>query len=268
MTGAGAEEAWAEVRAVASDRGSGATELARRAAWALSLLPAGELLGALRALLATHPSMAPLWRLGTCVLEESADHPAAARRFAAALDRETEAVATAAAGVLGSRVVTISYTSMVIEALGRWGADRSVSVLCSRSEPEGEGARTAEALRARGVDAEVVGDAEALGSVSSVDAVVTGADAVTPGGVVNKAGTRALATAARRAGVPCVVLAGELKLVGAEVPVVAPFERVPLGLVEAVVSSGKLLSPRQASALAASRRLDPRLRALLATLEG
>jgi initiation factor 2B subunit 1/2 family protein len=261
-----AEQAWAEVRAVAANRRSGAAELARRAAWALSALPTGELLGALGVLLAGHPSMAPLWRLGTDVLA-SADHPAAARRFVAALDRELEAVAAVAGGLPGVRFMTISYTSMVIEALARRGPGRSVGVLCSRSEPEGEGARTAEALQARGIDAEVVGDADALGLVSSVDAVVTGADAVTPGGVVNKAGTRALAAAARHAAVPCIVLAGELKLLAAEVPVVAPFERMPLGLVDAVASGGRLLSPPEASALAASHRLDPRLSALLPTLE-
>src|SRR5687768_14678517 len=87
--GMNADQGWAEVRAVAADRRSGATELARRAARALSALPSAELLGALSVLLAGHPSMAPLWRLGTDVLA-SADHPAAARRFAAALDRELE----------------------------------------------------------------------------------------------------------------------------------------------------------------------------------
>jgi methylthioribose-1-phosphate isomerase len=96
-----------------------------------------------------------------------------------------------------------------------------------------------------------------------MDAVVTGADAVTPGGVVNKAGTRALAAAARRAGVPWIVLAGELKLVGAEVPVVAPFERTPIGLAGAVVAGGQLLPPQRASVLAASRPPDPRLASLM-----
>ena len=260
-----AEPAWAEIRAVAADRASGAAELARRAAGALGALPGGELPGALGELLAGHPSMAPLWRLGTDLLA-SADHPVAARRFVDELDRDREAVAVAAGSLPGSRFMTISYTSMVIEALARRGAGRFLRVLCSRSEPEGEGARTAQALRARGIDAEVVDDADALGLVSSADAVVTGADAVTPGSVINKAGTRALAEAARRAAVPCIVLAGELKLVGAELPAVAPFERVPLGLVEAVASSGRLLSPLEASALAASRTLDPRLATLLSTL--
>lgn len=121
----------------------------------------------------------------------------------------------------------------------------------------------AEALASRGFGAEVVSDAEALELVPSVSAVVTGADAVTPGGVVNKAGTHALAVAARQAGVPWVVLAGEPKLVGAEVPVVAPFERTPIGLAGSVVAGGALLSPRQASALAADRPLHPRLLAFL-----
>jgi hypothetical protein len=258
-------QAWAEVRAVACDRRSGAAQLAHRAASALSILGSSELLDALGVLLAGHPSMAPLWRLGTLLLGSS-DHPAAARGFVEELDRETEAVAAVAAAALGPRVVTISYASMVIAAVAHRGTTGSLSVLCSRSEPEGEGAATADALRGHGIDARVVSDAEALERVPGVDAVVTGADAVTPGGVVNKAGTRALAAAARRAGVAWIVLAGEPKLVGAEVPVVAPFERTPIGLAGAVVAGGRLLPPRQASALAASRRLDPRLVALMDAL--
>jgi hypothetical protein len=262
------DRAWAEIEAVAGDRSAGAAELARRAATALGVLGPADLFPALTVLLGGHPSMAPLWRLGTLLLG-SPDHAAAARRFAGHLDREAEAVASAASGVLGppgAPVLTFSYTSMVIGALAYRARHRpggGWSLLCSRSEPEGEGAAMAEALRSRGFDAEVVADAEALELVPSVSAVVTGADAVTPGGVVNKAGTRALATAARRAGVPWIVLAGEPKLVGAEVPVVAPFERTPIGLAGAVVAGGALLSPERASALAAARPLHPQLAALL-----
>lgn len=255
-------QAWAEVRVVACDRRSGAAQLARRAATALGALGKHELLDALGILLAGHPSMAPLWRLGTALLG-SDDHPAAARRFVDTLDRETQAAAEVAAASLGPRVITLSYTSMVVEALTRRAADGPLSVLCSRSKPEGEGATTAQALRERGIDAEVVADAEALRRVPAMDAVVTGADAVTPGGVVNKAGTRALAAAARRAGVAWIVLAGEPKLVGVEVPVVVPFERTPIGLAGAVVAGGQLLPPGRASALAALRPIDPRLAALL-----
>jgi initiation factor 2B subunit 1/2 family protein len=261
-------QAWAEVRAVASDPRSGAAQLARRAAAALSVLEEGELLDALGVLLAGHPSMAPLWRLGT-VLLGSADHPGAGRRFVEELDREKDAAVAVAAAAIGRRVVTISWTSMVIGALVRRaaaGPPEELEVLCSRSEPEGEGAMTADALREHGIDAQVVSDAEALERVPGMDAVVTGADAVTPGGVVNKAGTRALAAAARRAGIPWIVVAGQSKLVGAEVPVVAPFERTPIGLVGGVVAGGQLLPAQQASAQAAARRLDPRLVALMETI--
>jgi hypothetical protein len=99
-----------------------------------------------------------------------------------------------------------------------------------------------------------------------VETVVVGADAVTPTGVVNKAGTRALALAARQAGVDCLVLAGESKFVGAEVPVVPPFEWTPLGLVTAVAAGGRCLGPAAASELAAARPLPPRLATLLEEL--
>src|SRR5438093_6594533 len=130
-------QAWAEVRAVACDRRSGAAQLARRAATALCALGEHELVDALGVLLAGHPSMGPLWRLGTALLG-SDDHPAAARRFVEALDRETQLVAAAATASLGPRVMTFSYTSMVIKALTRRAAAGPLTVLCSRSEPEGE----------------------------------------------------------------------------------------------------------------------------------
>ena len=264
-TGMAPEQAWAEIRAVAGDRSAGAAELARRAAAALGVLGPGELFPALEVLVGGHPSMAPLWRLGTILLD-SPDHPAAARHFVGELDREASACAAVAADVLGPRVITFSCTSMVIGALvyrARQRPGDATSILCSRSEPEGEGAAMAEALRSHGFGAEVVADAEALALVPSVSAVVTGADAVTPGGVVNKAGTCPLAAAARRARIPWIVLAGEPKLVGAEVPVVAPFERTPIGLARTVVAGGTLLSPQRARALAATRLLHPRLAALV-----
>ncbi|MGH2722323.1 MAG: hypothetical protein ACRDJO_12095, partial [Actinomycetota bacterium] len=172
----------------------------------------------------------------------------------------------AAAVRLGSRLMTISWASTVVAACCAAGSLRATTALCLRSEPEGEGARTARALRACGVAAEVVADAAGLRRVGSVETVVAGADAVTPTGVVNKAGTRALATAAREARVDVLVLAGEAKFVGAELPVVPPFEWTPLGLVTAVAAGGRYLGPAAASELAAARPLPPRLAALLAEL--
>src|SRR5919197_4543853 len=120
-------QAWAEIRAVASDRRSGAAQLARRAATALGALGEHELLDAVGVLLEGHPSMAPLWRLGSALLG-SDDHAAAARHFVETLDWETQAAAAVVAASLGSasasaslrrdaqprstRVITFSYTSM------------------------------------------------------------------------------------------------------------------------------------------------------------
>ncbi|MGH2739934.1 MAG: hypothetical protein ACRDH6_05565, partial [Actinomycetota bacterium] len=79
--------AWGEVRASAEDRTSGAAEIARRAAEALAALPRNDLEEAVRTLVRGHPSMAPLWRLGSEVLA-SDDHAHAAGRFAARLVAE------------------------------------------------------------------------------------------------------------------------------------------------------------------------------------
>jgi translation initiation factor 2B subunit (eIF-2B alpha/beta/delta family) len=263
----GSAGAWAEVHAVASDRLSGAAELAQRAAAALVAVPAADVPAAIETLLRGHPCMGPLWNLAAAVL--SAEDPGqAVGGFIASLERDAADVAQVAAAGLASRIMTISYTSTVVRACSVAVARRPVTALCLLSEPEGEGVRMAAALRSLGIAAEVVADADGLDRVAWVGAVVVGADAVTPSGVVNKAGTGALALAARQAGVPCLVLAGSAKLVGAEVPVVPPFELMPLDLATGVAAGGRFLSPAEASAAAASRGFDAVLGALLEQLCG
>jgi translation initiation factor 2B subunit (eIF-2B alpha/beta/delta family) len=274
-------DAWAELKGVASDRASGAAELTRRAAVALASLPPGRIPAACEVLLRGHPSMGSLWSLAAAVVaaadtddeEAGADewaggHRRAAEAFAAALERDVAALVPAVAGRLGPELVTISWTSTVVAACCAAGSLRPTTAWCLRSEPGGEGARTARALVACGVAAEVVADDEGLRRAGSVDTVVVGADAVTPSGVVNKAGTRALAQAAQEAGVECLVLAGDAKFVGAEVPVVPPFEWTPLGLVTAVAAGERCLEPAEASARAAARPVPSVLTALLAELGG
>ncbi|MGH2687227.1 MAG: hypothetical protein ACRDKW_00245, partial [Actinomycetota bacterium] len=153
-------DAWAEVRAVASDRASGAAELTRRGAGALASLPRAEVPAAAEALLRGHPSMGSLWSLAAAVLDADAAgtgrpgadaHRQAAVAFAAELEREAGELVPAVAGRLGPRLVTISWASTVVAACCAAGSLRPTRAWCLRSEPEGEGARTARALRACGV---------------------------------------------------------------------------------------------------------------------
>ena len=253
------DRAWSEVHEAAGDRMSGSAEIARRAAEALAALPSSDLLDAVRALVTAHPSMAALWRLGSAVLEAKVPGNAAAA-FAAALADEPERVAAAARDVLPGRVVVHSFSSTAIAAIARARAE----ALCGRSDPGGEGEETARRLRIAGVVAEVVEDREAIRAAERGMAVVVGADAIGPGGVINKMGTAALAEAARRGGGRSYVLAGSTKLVAADLPAPQPFERIPLELFTEIVGETGVLDPTGAAREAASHPLHPELRGLLA----
>jgi translation initiation factor 2B subunit (eIF-2B alpha/beta/delta family) len=250
--------AWNDLRRTAEDTESGAAEIARRAAATLAALPPSDLVEAVRTLVRGHPPMAPLWRLGHAVLSAD-DHVAAAAAFAARLAGERAAVAAASAPVLGAEVVTHSYSSTLVAAVAAAGATAS----CARSEPGGEGRLTAERLTALGVAAHEVDDRDALRAAAEGTTVVTGADAVGPGGVVNKVGTRALAEAARGGGGRCIAVAGGSKLVAADLPAWPPFERVPFGLFTLLLTQDGALTPSDAPRVAARFEVHPALADLL-----
>lgn len=247
-----------EIRAAAGDRQSGASEIGLRAAEALAALPRSDLREAVAALVRGHPSMAPLWRLGSDVLEAE-DHAAAARAFARRLGAEQKGVAARVAALLSGTVLVQSYSGTVVAAVVAAG----VRALCARSEPGGGGAVTAARLVQRGIEARVVEDEEAVEHAARADAVLTGADAVGPGGVVNEAGTRRLAEAAIGAGRPALVVAGSSKLVAADLPAPHPFERVPPAALTAIVTQEATLDPAEAGHLVMSFPLSPVLVELL-----
>jgi translation initiation factor 2B subunit (eIF-2B alpha/beta/delta family) len=205
--------------------------------------------------------MAPLWRLGSEVLEAE-DHVAAATAFARRLGTEGEAVAARAASLLSGTVVVYSYSGTVVAAVVAAG----VRALCARAEPGGAGELTATRLTERGIEAEVVEDEEAIEHAARAEAVLTGADAVGPGGVVNEVGTRRLAEAATRAGRPALVVAGSSKLVAADLPAPHPFERIPLETFTAIVTDDESLDPAEASRRSMSFPLSPALAELLARM--
>ena len=118
------------------------------------------------------------------------------------------------------RVMTISHSALVESTLlgaQKRGALYRATVL--RSEPGGEGRALARALRARGVRTRLIPDREAPRALGDVDLVLIGADAVYgSGSVVHKTGTRRLAEAAARRGVPLYVVTGRSKYAGLPAP--------------------------------------------------
>ncbi|HJP64713.1 MAG TPA: hypothetical protein VKA30_00245 [Actinomycetota bacterium] len=253
------DDPWRAVMAAARDTESGAAEIARAAADALLSLD-HRVPSAVEAPIRAHPSMAPLWRLGSEALA-SPDHRDGVRRFVAMLAADSRA-SKVLAEVLPATVLTISWSSAVIDALKLRRPD---VVVCLRSDPGGEGERTAAVLRDAGTDAAVMDDAKAVESLPA-EAVAVGADAITPGGVINKIGTRRLAEAAGRAGVPCYVVAGQTKFLALSVPVAGPFEATPLELFTSVATPAGALTPAGARHLVDRYPVDRRLAPLIEEL--
>jgi len=120
-----------------------------------------------------------------------------------ALDADAETARRAAEQVAGRRVLTLSRSGTVLDALRR--ADPAPTVVVAESRPGREGIGVAEALAGAELEVSVVPDAALAATLAdaSIDAVLVGADTVRPSGaVVNKVGTRGAALAAAHEDVP------------------------------------------------------------------
>ncbi|TYL38309.1 initiation factor 2B [Natronococcus pandeyae] len=173
-------------------------------------------------LLEARPSMAVLRnrvnRAMSDAIDDTGDDTAGApdvlESALAGIDRALEAdaeAATTAADLLDGSVVTLSRSGTVLEALRDGNPSR---VFVAESRPAREGVTVAEEL-ADEYPVTLHTDAATAHVLASedVDRVVVGADAIRPdGAVVNKTGTRALAIAAAREGVPVTVVAATDKI--------------------------------------------------------
>jgi translation initiation factor 2B subunit (eIF-2B alpha/beta/delta family) len=252
----------ARLAALARDRVSGASTLARRAARLLaaaarddgkSLARWQRRVGTVgRAIVAAQPAMgsvrtvvalaARAARRARTPAEGAAMVGAAMRAYSARQASALEAVASRLAPLLprGATCLTISFSEAVYRALivaHRRG--RLARAIVAESRPGREGVTIAKRLAAHGIAVTVVVDALAPALVAEVDAVVVGADAVTRHLVCNKCGTLALALAARTAGRPVYVVTTEDRRLapalarGLSVPAVEPravLARAPRGV--------------------------------------
>ncbi|WP_135819942.1 initiation factor 2B [Halostella litorea] len=212
------------------------------------------------------PSMAALHNRVNRAVAEADGTPAGVEASAdGGIDRAIradEGAASAAADrVRGEHALTLSRSGTVLAAL-REGPPAALFV--AESRPGNEGVGVAETL-ADGTSVTLHTDAAAAHvlATADVDAVLVGADTVLPdGSVVNKTGTRAVALAAAREGVPLYAAAASDKVAtDEEVPLEsgdraavydgdAPvdvrnptFDVTPPDLVEAVVTERGALSP-------------------------
>jgi translation initiation factor eIF-2B subunit delta len=223
------------ITSIGDDHRSGAAQIAERAADVLrqrAMSGAAASPDAFRheilltgwSLIRAQTAMAPLVNLVNTVLwkletSEAPDHlrdavVEATEGFKRQLRQHALRVAEGALGLIGegSTVVTISYSSTVQHALCHaQRAGRRLEVVCAESLPGREGCATADKLTNCGVPTTLLADAEAIAAVARANLVLVGADMLTGRGLVNKAGTRALAIAAQQAGKPFYTLCGSEK---------------------------------------------------------
>jgi translation initiation factor 2B subunit (eIF-2B alpha/beta/delta family) len=207
------------VERVATDDKHGASWLAREAVEAVAeAIELGEdPLPLARELVRARPAMGAIaGALGRVIAagrspEQMADE---ARALVEARERAAKAIAVLLAPYLEGVVMTHSASATVKEALLHTPPQR---VVCTVSDPGGEGRELAEELRAEGLTADVVDDPDADHAVGTVNLLLIGADTVfRDGSLVNKVGTEGLARAAKRAGLPVIVACEVIKLSPAE----------------------------------------------------
>lgn len=198
---------------IACDHLSGSTALAARGARLLQRAArAGVAKQVAGRLLEAHPRMASMRFVvdralheGTCAADEILRLSREAGEQAAALIPE------------GAIVLTHSASSAVFSALARVAR---VRVIATESRPKLEGVRQARRLSRSGIDVELIVDSAAGIHLARAGFLLTGADAITRDGVVNKIGTSMLVRAAMDHGVPRYAVCGSDKILppGAVLP--------------------------------------------------
>jgi translation initiation factor 2B subunit (eIF-2B alpha/beta/delta family) len=155
----------------------------------------------------------------------------------------------------GATVITHSASGTVREAVQQ---TEPAKVLCTVSEPVGEGRAFVDDLQAEGINAELVEDVDAPGRVEETSMLLIGADTVFyDGWICNKVGTIPLAKAAADSGIPTVVAAEVIKLApvpSTQAPELADIERslfelVPAELLTEIVTEEGVFSPDEIAAL-------------------
>jgi translation initiation factor 2B subunit (eIF-2B alpha/beta/delta family) len=172
-----------------------------------------------------------------------------ARALLAARERATRAIAVQLHQDLAGTVMTHSASATAREAILHARPER---VVCTVSEPVGEGRWLADELAAAGLAVDLVADDDAADAAAGVRLLLLGADTVfADGSFVNKVGTRRLAEAAHAGGVPVVVACEVIKLapVAPADPTEERFELTQAALVARYVTEEGSFAPDEIAAL-------------------
>jgi translation initiation factor 2B subunit (eIF-2B alpha/beta/delta family) len=211
----------------------------------------GAVAGAVGRVLAAagHESHLEVDDLRRVIQEEARALDDARRRAAASITIQLRA------RLEGATVITHSASGTVREAFQQI---RPAKIICTVSEPVGEGREFAEEWNSAGYDVELVDDEDAPSRIPETSLLLIGADTVFRDGTIcNKVGTIPLAKAAVEAGVPTIVAAEVIKVApvpGSQAPDFADIERslfelVPPDLITEVVTEEGPFTPDEIGAL-------------------
>jgi len=201
---------WQQMEGIASDPVRGATDLALEGLRAIGGLPGQARERGSRAYASLHPSMGAFPHVAARALAGDTRLEALREELEAATAASAR---EAAAGLAGRRrVLTHSASRACREALVAWGA-RGGEVVVTESRPRREGVGLARELARAGLRVTLISDAQIGLWAPRCDAVLVGADAISDDDyLVNKAGTKLAALAAREAGVPIYAVAQTFKV--------------------------------------------------------
>lgn len=213
--------------AIARDRVSGAAELTLRGIRAVRQWlvhnqnpSTNQLLEVSQFLLRAQPSMASLLRLSNevALAVDTNDHGHSLSRSLGVFEKTIQGAPRQIAKHLSQWfrrkdrpcVHTYSYSSTVVEALVR--ARRHLdSVTCSESRPGNEGFKTAKRLSRAGIKTYFQTDAGLFSQIWGNTVLVLGLDAVLPGWIAGKVGTKVMVARANQLGAPVIFLADTTK---------------------------------------------------------
>jgi ribose 1,5-bisphosphate isomerase len=244
------------VERVAQDDTHGASWLAKEAVEAVAdaLELGADPIEVARAMVEARPAMGAIaGALGRVLAAGRSPEQMAeeARALVAARERASKAIAVLLEPYLEGVgvVMTHSNSATVREGLVHTPPDR---VVCTISEPVGEGRQLVEDLRAAGLTTDLVSDDDASHAVETVDLLLVGADTVfRDGSLINKAGTRDLTRAAADADIPVVVACEVIKLapVEAREPPEDRFDLTPADQIDHFVTEEGVFTPDEIPAL-------------------
>ena len=272
------------VAAVATDNQSGASALLTQAVTILEDAQRegrATLESVASALCAAQPSMASLWNAAAVALRPNG--AAALAHFAKRARRSPENLARIAVDLLMPRgpgaarfsIATVSASESVHRCVQELSRRGHVHVVCPEGRPVYEGRRLAASLAGESVATTFCTDAALGGLLERVDAVLMGADAISPRWFINKCGSRQVVATAVEMSVPVYVVAGREKFIesplddllqlgsgppdevwnGASdgVTVANPyFERVPIGMIAGIVTDAGTVGPGSVPDICAS----------------